>query len=151
MPVPWPPGSAAAPPLASARGARAGSHGLKTLSWLVLFVQNSSGGKTAPKPRNYAAALPLRMSRCLRLRRGAEKTCLFQKDCFSRLWISPALLLPCLTAHTPIATADLCPTRCPWRWLCPLLKSHSALNATAAVCRGRSGGETRAMYVFRHI
>lgn len=37
-------------------------------------------GKTAPKPRNYAATLPLRVSHCLCLHRGAEKTCLFQKD-----------------------------------------------------------------------
>lgn len=40
------------------------------------------GGKTAPKTRNLAAALPLRTSHCLCLHREAEKTCFFQNALF---------------------------------------------------------------------
>lgn len=41
--------------------------------------------------------------------------------------------------------------QCLWKWLCPLLKSSSALSATAAVCRSCSRREMPAMYVFRRI
>ena len=68
--------------------------------------------KTAPKPRNYAATLPLRMSHCLCLHRGAEKTC-FLKRLSSWLWKSQAVLLPCLTTYTLIKTANLAPCNTP--------------------------------------
>jgi len=106
--------------------------------------------KTAPKPRNYAATLPLRMSHCLCLHRGAEKTWLFKKTFFLVVEIPgcpPALPD---NVHTD-QDCKSCPMQHPWQWLCPLLKSYSALNATAAVYRGCSGREMHAMYVFRHI
>lgn len=53
------------------------------------------GGKTAPKTRNLAAALPLRTSHRLCLQREAEKTCFFQKcfipgDAYPQLSACPA-------------------------------------------------------------
>lgn len=67
-------------------------------------------GKTAPKPRNYAATLPLRMSHCLCLHRGAEKTCLFQKDFLPGCGYPQLASCPCgdcksLPHATPLAVA----------------------------------------------
>lgn len=107
-------------------------------------------GRRAPQTRNYAAALPLRMSHCLCLHRGAQKTCLFKKPFFLLVNIpgSPPALPD--NMHSDGDCRSL-PHAVPQAAALPFAKELFSPECHGSNLRGLWWREVHAVYVFRHI
>lgn len=108
----------------------------------LLSSFKTAWGMSAPKSRNYLATLPLRTPHrfaCTEEQGIREYLFFSQRLCW--LCVTSAPPLPWLTACTLTEAAHPCPMQCLWKWLCPLLKSFSALSAMQQSAGAVAGGK----------